>query len=137
MKNDKLKKFAVSLGIAFLIVIAVLTYFSDTIDNMLLPKVRVITIESGTIDGENSDSTEQTYLLPISTVVATGEDGLVYFVSTDENDETRVLEYTVKITDSDDLYYEVTGDGLYAGLKAVYSTSKNISHWDRVYVEEE
>ena len=137
MKSNRLKKFILHFGITFLLIIAVLTYFSDTIDNMLLPKVKVTAIETGSIDGSTSDSTEQTYLLPISTVVSMGEDGYIFIVKEDEKGETRVSKFTVKITDSDDMYYEVTGDSLYAGMKAVYSTSKDLFHWDRVYVEEE
>lgn len=137
MKNDKLKKYSVRFGVAFLIVIAILTYFSDTIDNMLLPKVKVTTIEIGTLNEETNNNSEQKFLLPLSTVIPTGEEGIVFVVNEDEKGDTRVLEYIVKIAKSDDLYCEVTGDNLYAGLKVVYSTSKDLSQGDRVYVEEE
>ena len=47
-----------------------------------------------------------------------------------------VEEMDVKITNIDDLYYEVISDRLYSGMEVVYSTSKSISYGDRVYVEE-
>ena len=54
MKKDKLKKYSIRFGITFLIVIAFLTYFSGTIDNMLLPQVKVSDVAYGTINGEQS-----------------------------------------------------------------------------------
>lgn len=44
MKKEKLKKYSIRFGVAFFIVLAFLTYFSSTIDNMLLPQVKVTQI---------------------------------------------------------------------------------------------
>ncbi len=135
MKKDKLKKYSIRFGIVLLIVIAFLTYFSTTIDNMLLPQVKVTEVAYGTIYGEqNSDDR---YLIPISAVTVMGDTGLVFVTRTDENNKTTVGEAVVSITDSDDLYYEVTSDEMYGGMEVVYSTSKSISNGDRVYILEE
>lgn len=68
MKKDKLKKYSIRFGITFLIVIAFLTYFSGTIDNMLLPQVKVSDVAYGTINGEQSR--DDRYLIPLSAVIA-------------------------------------------------------------------
>lgn len=135
MKKDKLKKYSIRFGIAFLIVIAFLTYFSSTIDNMLLPQVKVTQISYGTIDG--NQSSDDRYLIPISAVIAMGDTGSVFVTRTDENNKTTVSEATVNIENSDDLYYEVTSDDIYGGIEVVYSTSKSISNGDRVHIAEE
>ena len=122
-------------GITFLIVIAFLTYFSGTIDNMLLPQVKVSDVAYGTINGEQSQ--DDRYLIPISAVIAMGDTGSVFVTRTDENNKTTVSEATVNLKNSDDLYYEVTSDEMYSGMKVVYSTSKSISNGDRVYIVEE
>ncbi len=135
MKKDKLKKYSIRFGIAFLIVIAFLTYFSSTIDNMLLPQVKVTQISYGTVDGEQSR--DDRYLIPISAVTVMGDTGSVFVTRTDENNKTTVSEATVNIENSDDLYYEVTSDDIYGGIEVVYSTSKSISNGDRVHIAEE
>ncbi len=135
MKKDKLKKYSILFGITFLIVIAFLTYFSGTIDNMLLPQVKVSDVAYGTINGEQSQ--DDRYLIPISAVIAMGDTGSVFVTRTDENNKTTVNEATVNLKNSDDLYYEVTSDEMYSGMKVVYSTSKSISNGDRVYIVEE
>lgn len=135
MKKDKLKKYSIRFGITFLIVIAFLTYFSSTIDNMLLPQVKVSDVAYGTINGEQSQ--DDRYLIPISAVIAMGDTGSVFVTRTDENNKTTVNEATVNLKNSDDLYYEVTSDEMYSGMKVVYSTSKSISNGDRVYIVEE
>lgn len=135
MKKDKLKKYALRFGIAFLIALALLTYFSTTIDNILLPQVKVTEVTYGTIDGEQS--VDDRYLLPLSAVIAMGDTGSVFVTRTDENNKTTVNEATVNLKNSDDLYYEVTSDEMYSGMKVVYSTSKSISNGDRVYIVEE
>lgn len=135
MKKDKLKKYSIRFGITFLIVIAFLTYFSTTIDNILLPQVKVTEVTYGTIDGEQS--VDDRYLLPLSAVDATGNTGTVFVAKTDENNKTTVSEVTVDIKNSDDLYYEVTSDSMYSGMEVVYSTSKNIANGDRVHIAEE
>lgn len=135
MKKDKLKKYSIRFGITFLIVIAFLTCFSGTIDNMLLPQVKVSDVAYGTINGEQSQ--DDRYLIPISAVIAMGDTGSVFVTRTDENNKTTVNEATVNLKNSDDLYYEVTSDEMYSGMKVVYSTSKSISNGDRVYIVEE
>lgn len=133
---SKLKKYCVRFGIIFLLAIAFLTYFSDTIDYMLLPKVKVATVEMGAIEGATTVGMKQKYLLPLSSVIPMGEDGSVFVVQEDGNGEFFVEEMDVKITNSNELYYEVIGTTLYSGMDVVYSTSKPISYGDRVYVEE-
>ena len=135
MKKEKLKKYSIRFGVAFFIVLAFLTYFSSTIDNMLLPQVKVTQISYGTIDG--NQSSDDRYLIPISAVIAMGDTGSVFVTRTDENNKTTVSEATVNLKNSDDLYYEVTSDEMYSGMKVVYSTSKSISNGDRVYIVEE
>lgn len=135
MKKDKLKKYSIRFGVAFFIVLAFLTYFSGTIDNMLLPQVKVSDVAYGTINGEQSR--DDRYLIPLSAVIAMGDTGSVFVTKTDENNKTTVSEATVNIKNSDDLYYEVTSDEMYGGMKVVYSTSKSISNGDRVYIVEE
>lgn len=135
MKKDKLKKYSIRFGIAFLIVLAFLTYFSSTIDNMLLPQVKVTQISYGTIDG--NQSSDDRYLIPISAVIAMGDTGSVFIARTDENNKTTVSEATVDIINRDDLYYEVISDDIYGGIEVVYSTSKSISNGDRVHIAEE
>lgn len=135
MKKDKLKKYSIRFGVAFFIVLAFLTYFSSTIDNMLLPQVKVTQISYGTIDG--NQSSDDRYLIPISAVIAMGDTGSVFVTRTDENNKTTVSEATVNIENSDDLYYEVTSDDIYGGIEVVYSTSKSISNGDRVHIAEE
>ncbi len=135
MKKDKLKKYTIRFGVAFLIALAILTYFSTTIDNILLPQVKVTEVMYGTIDGEQSS--DDRYLLPISAVTDMGDTGSVFALNTDENNKTTVSEITVNIENSDDLYYEVTSDNLYGGIEVVYSTSKSISSGDRVHINEE
>lgn len=135
MKNEKLKKYSIRFGIAFLIIVAVLTYFSSTIDNILLPQVKVTEVTNSTIDSESSN--DDKYLIPLSAVTAMGNKGLLFVTKTDENNKTTVSEVTVNITGSDDLYYEVISDQMYDGIEVVYSTSKSISSGDRVYIVEE
>lgn len=136
MKENKLKKYCLRTGIIFFIILALLTFFSSTIDNMLLPKVKVTDVQTGSLD-ENYNGMETRYLLPVSAVV--GFDGIksVYVLFTDENNKSSVNEVMVNVTDSDDFYCEVTSQNLFANMQVVYSTSKDISDGDRVYVEEE
>ena len=135
MIKNKLKKYALRFGIAFLLALALLTYFSTTIVNILLPQVKVTEVTYGTIDGEQSR--DDRYLLPLSAVDAMGNTGTVFVAKTDENNKTTVSEVTVDIKNSDDLYYEVTSDNIYSGMEVVYSTSKSIANGDRVHIAEE
>lgn len=135
MKKDKMKKYSIRFGIAFLITMAFLTYFSATIDNMLLPQVKVTQVSKGTIDG--GYDMEDRYLVPLSAVIVTGETGSVFVAVTDENKKTTVSEIVVNIQNSDDLYYEVATRDIYSNSSVVYSTSKSISNGDRVFILEE
>ena len=77
MKKDKLKSVVLKFSIVFFIVIALLTYFSKTINNMLLPKVKVVSVQTGVIDdtaGSNDMKTH--YLLPVSSVDGAGNTGI-------------------------------------------------------------
>lgn len=135
MKKEKLKKYSIRFGVAFLIVLALLTYFSSTIYNVLLPQVKVAEVTYGTIDGEQSN--DDRYLIPLSAVTDMGDTGSVFVANTDEDNKTTVIEFTVNIEKSDDRYYEVTSDDMYGGMEVVYSTSKSISDGDRVHIVEE
>ena len=109
-----------------------LTYFSKTIDNLLLPKVKVSDVMTGSLS-EYPDTMHTHYLLPLSSVVSAEE---VYVINTLENGDVTVNCVSVNICGSDDLYYEVTSDSLFSDMQVVYKTSKDISDGDRVYIEE-
>lgn len=134
--QNKIKKYSMRAGIAFFIIITVLTYLSDTIDNMLLPKVKTADIIAGTLSGENGGDMKTKYLLPLSSVEALGDSGIVYVIDPYDTDKTTVSEISVTITGQDDLYYEVTSS-FFGDMQVVYKTSKSISDGDRVYIEEE
>lgn len=136
MKKNKLKSYSVKFGVAFFIILALLTFFSSTIDNMLLPKVQISNVQAGSLN-EDDSSLVTRYLLPLSSVSSDGDTGTVFILNFDENNNKIVREVFVKINASDDLYYEVTSEGLYSEMQVVYKTSKSISDGDRVYVEEE
>jgi hypothetical protein len=131
-----MKKHIIRFTIIFFIVIALLTYFSKTIDSFLLPQVKVTDLETGTIKEQSASNDMKThYLIPLSSVTSFGDDGTVFVLQTEESD--TVTEVSVTIHDSDDYYYEVTSDNLYSEMRVVYSVSKPITNDDRVYVEEE
>ena len=131
-----MKKHIIRFTIIFFIVIALLTYFSKTIDSFLLPQVKVTDLETGTIKEQSASNDMKThYLIPLSSVTSFGDDGTVFVLQTEESD--TVTEVSVTIHDSDDYYYEVTSDNLYSEMRVVYSVSKSITNDDRVYVEEE
>ena len=131
MKQVKFKRIVIKSGIVFFIVILFLTYFSKTIDNLLLPKVKVSDVITGSLS-EYPDTMHTHYLLPLSSVVSEE----VYVINTLENGDVTVSCVSVNICDSDDLYYEVTSDSLFSDMQVVYKTSKDISDGDRVYIEE-
>lgn len=135
MTTDNFKKYSVRFGIVFLIALAFLTYFSSTIDNMLLPQVKVTQVTYGTIDGNPSN--DERFLIPVSAIIFMGDTGFVFVARTNESNKTTVSEVLVNIEKNDDLYYEVTSDEMYDGMEVVYSTSKNISNGDRVHIAEE
>lgn len=136
MKDNMFKKYSIRFAVAFFIVLALLTYFSSTIDNMLLPKVKVADVQAGRI-GEDDGSMKTKYLLPVSSVIEYGDSGTTFVLFTDENEKTYVEEMSVTVKNCDGLYYEVTCDTLFSDMQVVYKTTKDISNGDRVYVEEE
>lgn len=131
MKQDKYKKMAMKFGALFFVVVLFLTYFSKTIDNLLLPKVKVSDVITGSLS-EYPDTMHTHYLLPLSSVVSEE----VYVIFTDEKGEVTVNAVSVNICGSNDLYYEVTSESLFSDMQVVYKTSKEIFDGDRVYVEE-
>ncbi|MGN0498016.1 MAG: hypothetical protein ACI4F6_02940 [Acutalibacteraceae bacterium] len=137
MKESKLKKYSIRAGIVFLIMLALLTYLSGTIDNMLLPKVKTSDVIVGTLSGESGGDMKTKYLLPLSSVDSFGDSGIVFVIDPYNTDKTKVSEISVTITGQDDLYYEVTSSSLFSNMKVIYKTSKSISDGDRVYIEEE
>lgn len=137
MKKDKLKKYSICTGIVFFAVIAFLTYFSSTIDTMLLPKVKTTDVYAGSLtEDENRNPNISYYLLPISSVMGYGTKGSVYTIRPDENGDYVIRQISISITDQDDMYIEATSDSLYNGMQVVYSTSKDIEDGSRVIVEE-
>lgn len=132
MKQDKVKRLVIKFGIVFFIIMLFLTYFSKTIDNLLLPKVKISDVMTGSLS-EYPDTMHTHYLLPLSSVVSAEE---VYVINTLENGDITVSSVSVNICGSDDLYYEVTSDSLFSDMQVVYKTSKDISDGDRVYIEE-
>lgn len=131
MKQVKFKRIVIKSGIVFFIVILFLTYFSKTIDNLLLPKVKVSDVITGSLS-EYPDTMHTHYLLPLSSVVSEE----VYVINTLKNGDVTVSCVSVNICDSDDLYFEVTSDSLFSDMQVVYKTSKDIFDGDRVYIEE-
>ena len=137
MKKDKLKKYSVRFAIAFFMVIALLTYFSDTVDTMLLPKVKTTEVISGALDDSNNPN-ENKYLIPLSAVSGFGDNACIYYLEKyNDNRDYKVHSENIEIINQDEMYCEVTANNLYGGMQIVYSTSKSISSGDRVYVEEE
>lgn len=134
MKENKLKKYSKRFAVVFFILLAFLTYFSTTIDNMLLPRVKVTDVEVGYLN-EDDGSMKTKYLLPLSSVIGFGSTGTTFAVTTDENGKSYVQEISVDICDEDDLYYEVTSNSLFSDMQVIYKTSKDIANGDRVYIE--
>lgn len=137
MMQHKLKKYSIRAGIIFLITLALLTYLSTTIDNMLLPKVKTSEVIAGTLSGENDGDMKTKYLLPLSSVNSFGDSASVFVIDPYITDKTTVSEIFVTITGQDELYYEVTSNSLFSDMAVIYKTSKSISDGDRVYIEEE
>jgi multidrug efflux pump subunit AcrA (membrane-fusion protein) len=50
MKTEKRKKMILKISMVFLIVIAMLTFFSNTINNFLLPQVNIVYIDKGSLN---------------------------------------------------------------------------------------
>ncbi len=128
MKKSKLKKFAVISGIVLICSVLLLIFLSDTIDNMLLPHVKVTEVVSIPSDNPN----ENLYLVPISAMSGFG--GGLYKVNRRGGEKTTVEYVGADIVSSDELYYTVTSKNMYGGMDIVYFTSKDIANGDRVYV---
>lgn len=136
VKKDKVKKLSVSFAIVFFLVLALLTYFSDTIDTMLLPKVKTTAVITGTLS-EDTNPNVTKYLIPLSAISGFGEGASVYVIQPYGNEKDTVIgEVSVNISTQDEMYAEVTSDALYGGTMVVYSSSKNIFNGDRVYIDE-
>ncbi len=138
MNKDKLKTWSVRAGVLFLIIVALLTYFSDTIDTMLLPKVKVTEVIADTLTGERDENPNNNhYIVPHSAISVIGNSGILYAVKQDTESKGYVYCVYVTIEAQDELYCQVTsGDTIFNGQYVIYSTSKEISHGSRVYIEE-
>lgn len=135
-KENRLKKYSLRFAIVFFIILAFLTYFSATIENMLLPQVKTADVIPGRI-GEDDGSLTTKYLLPISSVVADGKSGTVFVIEDDGDGKTTAREIQVDIKNSDSFYYEVTSTSLFSDMEVIYKTSKDVFDGDRVYIEGE
>ena len=91
MNVDKFKRIILKTGIVFFAFLGILTYFSKTIDNMLLPRVKTTVIETGRIDeAVNTSDMKTHYLLPLSSVDVTGDQGTVYVINYSEDSNITV-----------------------------------------------
>lgn len=136
MKKDKIKRISLIAGVVFFLVILLLTYFSSTIDAMLIPNVKtteVIRVESDKEHGMYGG--EDRFLVPIKAVSGFGDGGTVFVINW-VNGEYYVDEISVQILNDDGMYYEVNSSGLHGGNRIIYSTSKPLTSGDRVYVVE-
>lgn len=139
MKKDKIKRISLILGVVFFLVILFLTYFSSTIDAMLVPNVKVTEVIRIDPDSEHGIyHREDRFLVPIKAVSGFGEFGTVYVVNSSLGDgKCFVNQVDIQILGDDGMYYEVTSSSLNGGNRVVYSTSKDLQSGDRVYVVEE
>ena len=98
MKKDKLKSAVLKFSIVFFIVIALLTYFSKTINNMLLPKVKVVSVKT-----ENGDATVEEVSVDIC-----NSDELYCEVTSDSlfGDSQVVYKTTKSIENGSSVYIE-------------------------------
>ena len=136
MKKDKLKKYSVRFAIVFFLALALLTYFSDTIDTMLLPKVKTTAVITGTLSEDENPNTTA-YLIPLSAISGFGDGASVYVLSPFKNNKDyTVSQVSVNIATQDEMYAEVHSSTLYGGTMIVYDSTKEIFDGNRVYVEE-
>ena len=137
MKNDKIKRISLILGVVFLLGLLFLTYFSSTIDAMLLPNVK--TTEVQRVDNSEEGhyyGRQDLFLVPVKAVSGFGSSGTVYVVNWVDG-SYYANSVTVQIISSDGMYYQVESSGLYGGNRIIYSTSKSLENGDRVFVVEE
>lgn len=131
MKKEH-KPFIIKAAVIFFAVLGVLTYFSKTIENTLLPQVRTDMIS--TVTDEN-DPSKSYILVPKSAVSRMGDEALFYMLP---NGSDRVYEVFSEIVDEDDLYYIIADDySVLPGSKAVWYTNKELHNNDKVYVLED
>ena len=139
MKKDKIKKFSLIFGVVFFLVLLFLTYFSSTIDAMLVPNVKVTEVIRIDPDSEHGIyHHEDRFLVPIKAVSGFGEFGTVFVVNSNlGDDKCYVNEVEIQILNDDGMYCEVTSSSLNGGSRVVYSTSKELKSGDRIYILEE
>ncbi|MBQ8795090.1 MAG: hypothetical protein IJZ54_01575 [Clostridia bacterium] len=136
MKKDKIKKFSLIFGVVFFLLLLFLTYFSSTIDKMLIPNVKTTEVVRASLSEEGMMySQEDRFLVPVKAVSDFGDNSTVYTVNWVDGDY-YVGVADIQIIDTDGMYYEVTSSGLYGGNQIIYSTSKSLQSGDRVYVVE-
>ncbi|MGN0488330.1 MAG: hypothetical protein ACI4HO_03585 [Ruminococcus sp.] len=132
----KLKKFTITFGIIFLAILGLLTYFSGTIDHMLLPQVKVCNIIFGDLQGYTNN--DDVFLIAKSALVDEGNTGSIYVADGyGEFETTTVTEYMVEIMDSNEFYYQVKSKEISSSMLTVYNTSKEFQNRDRVFIVEE
>ncbi len=132
----KLKKITIIFGIIFFLILGLLTYFSNTIDHMLLPQVKVSQIIFGDLQGFTSN--DNVFLIPKSAVIQTGDTGTIFVADGyGEFETTTVSEYGVTIQGSNEFYFQVENNEISSSMQAIYSTSKEIKAGDRVFIVEE
>lgn len=136
MKKDKIKKLSLVAGIVFFLVVLFLTYFSSTIDAMLIPNVKTTEVVRASLEEENVYNREDRFIIPIKAVSGFGDTGTVFVINWIDG-AYYANEMTVQIIGSDGMYYEVFASGLHGGNRIIYSTSKSLTDGDRVYVVEE
>ncbi len=137
MKKDKIKRISLILGVVFFLVILLLTYFSSTIDAMLIPNVKTTEVMRGELSEEGYYYNQQDrFLIPVKAVSDFGDSSSVFVINW-VNGDYYAEEVSVQILSSDEMYYEVNAPGLHGGNRIIYSTSKPLTSGDRVYVVED
>ncbi len=136
MKKDKIKRFSLIAGVVFLLIVLFLTYFSSTIDAMLIPNVKTTEVMRTSLSEENHGyNQEDRFLIPVKAVTGFGDSGTVFVINWIDG-AYYADEITVQIVGTDGMYYEVLASGLHGGNRIIYSTSKSLKSGDRVYVVE-
>ncbi len=136
MKKDKIKRISLIAFIVFFLVVLFLTYFSSTIDAMLIPNVKTTEVVRASLTEENHYyNQEDRFIIPIKAVNGFGDIGTIFVISWIDG-AYYANERTVQIIGSDGMYYEVYAAGVNGGNRVIYSTSKSLTDGDRVYVVE-
>lgn len=134
--RNKLRKFSIIFGIIFFAVVAVLTYSANAIEHMMLPRVSVADINSGTI-ADATQTPEDIFLIPISSVIEDDSGTYVNVVRFDKENTGTAHKAYVDILDNNDIYYEVQMNGIYAMYSVIYEWSRDLEENEVVVVEEE